>query len=453
MSATRSSVTALVLGTVLAAALPVSGAQQPKAAPAKPEVDPLWPTKMAPHNWPTNPGTRYEMAELVRLVARKDIVIRAKIPGWRSGDMGTFRVGDQFHFEAILAHRASQKWGSVKEHRDGGTLTCTVHWMDGGGKVVKRDPDIIKGGCVCSGVYSLYLNIPSWAKTARHRLRMHYVNKRLKMDVRKDFFFRVVNDGSWRKSPLLKRLRSTFPMVVTLQNGVPCPGLKITAYKGAADTYMHATHRVPDRNSDFVNYGGLTMLMVGTYGQVKRTLVRFELGNMRPASPVKEAYLQLYYYASPGRHPKAPEMVAYDVLKDWGAGKAMGNRWRTDHVAAGDATWLCHQHPTRWSAPGCGAPGKDRSPKPVGTGLPFKAKKGWATLRLDPALVQRWIDKPKTNRGVLVQDPEEGRKGSRCGYYRSGEFEDPQMRPRLVVAFSSKVKPSPTCTPDGCPAP
>jgi hypothetical protein len=225
----RHSVTALVLGALLAAALPVWGAAPPKAA-AKPQVDPLWPTNMAPHDWPTNPGTRYEMADFAKIVPLKDIVIRAKVPGWRTDDMGTFRVGDQFHFEAILAHNSSQKWGSVKDGRDGGRLTRTVSWMDAGGQVLKEDPHIVKGGCVCSGVYSLYLNIPSWAKTARHRLALRYVNKRLKMDVSKDLFFRVVNDGSWRKSPLLERLQAACPMVVTLQNGVPCPELNVTGY-------------------------------------------------------------------------------------------------------------------------------------------------------------------------------------------------------------------------------
>ncbi len=47
----------------------------------------------------------------------------------------------------------------------------------------------------------------------------------------------------------------------------------------------------------------------------------------------------------------------------------------------------------------------------------------------------------------------EGPKGGRCGYYRSSQFEDPQMRPRLVVAFSSKVKPAETAAPDGRPGP
>ena len=443
----------IIISLTAAALAAAAAAKKPAAKAAKADVDPLWPTNMAPHNWHTNPGTRYEMKEIVRLVDPKTMVIRAQVPGWRTAEMGTFRVGDQFHFAAILADPKSQRWGSVKEHRDGGTLVSTVYWMDGKGKVAKADPDIIKGGCVCSGVYSLYLNIPSWAKTARHRLNMHYTNKRLKMDVTKDLFFDVVNDGTWKASPLLEKLEAAYPAVATLQQGVPCPLLDITGYKGVGDTYMHATHRVPDRNTDFVNYGGVTMLQIGTYGQAKRALLRFDLNNVPPGGRLKEAYVQIYYYAAPGRRPSPPEIVAYEVLTDWGAGKAMGSRWRKDHVAAGDATWLCSRHPTKWAAPGCGAAGKDRSTKAVGSGPRPKPPKGWVTIKLDAAMVRKWIGEAKTNHGVVLQDPNEGRKGSGAAYYRSSEFEDPYMRPRLVLAFGAKVKPASGCTPSGCAAP
>ena len=279
------------LGAVMLAALagaappagkaPGSGkpTSRPAARPADP-VDPNWPTNMAPWNWPTNPGTRYEMSELLKKVDRSDVVFRAEIPHWRTDEMGTFTVGDQYNFSVILADRKSQVWGSVKDGRDGGRLQCTVYWMDEKGKVLKADPDIVKGGCVCSGVYSLYLNIPSFARTAKHRLNLHYTNKRLKMDVSKDLFFHVHNDGSWRKNPLAARLREKYPTVVTLQNGLPCGPAGAAAYAGACDTHMLSTHNVPDRNADFVNFGGLTHLSIGTYGQTNRTLIRFDLSRI-----------------------------------------------------------------------------------------------------------------------------------------------------------------------------
>ena len=76
-----------------------------KTRPAKPivDVDPLWPTNMAPHNWHTNPGTRYQMNELVKIVDPSKVIFRAKIADWRKDRMGTFKVGDQYHFSAILA--------------------------------------------------------------------------------------------------------------------------------------------------------------------------------------------------------------------------------------------------------------------------------------------------------------------------------------------------------------
>ena len=94
-----------------------------------------------------------------------------------------------------------------------------------------------------------------------------------------------------------------------------------------------------------------------------------------------------------------------------------------------------------------------RSVEPVGSTEKPKGFKNWVTVKLDAALVQRWIDKPQTNRGVLLMDPNEGVKGGGAAYYRACDFEDPNMRPRLVLAFGKKVTPAPKCTPDGCPAP
>jgi len=232
-----------------------------------------------------------------------------------------------------------------------------------------------------------------------------------------------------------------------------CPPLAVNPYKGASDTYMLSTHNVPDRNQDFVNFGGLTYLSIGTYGQVNRTLVKFDLSGVPPAADVKEAHLQIYLHSMPGRHPTPPEIAAFEVLQDWGAGRALGNRWLKDHVLPGEATWQCDRHPTKWAAAGCGAAGKDRSAEAVGLGPRPKGKKGWVTVTLDAEMVQRWIRDPASNRGVLLQDRNEGGKGSGCANYRSTEFEDPHQRPRLVLAFASKLEACQTCAPAGGPAP
>ena len=414
------------------------------AEPARDDLPPTWPTNIAPWNWPTNPGTRYEMHELVKKIPRHDLVIKARIAGWRKDEMGTFAVGDTHHFEAVVGDRNSRVFGSVKEGRDGGRLRRIVYWMDENGKTVKEDPRIVKGGCVCSGTYSLYLSIPSWAQTGRHCLRLHYTNKRLKMDVSKDFFFHVRNDGAWRRNALLEKLRSKHAAAVVLQNGQACPPLGVKSYAGTHDTYMLATHNVPDRNADFVNFGGLTWLSIGVYGQANRSLIRFDLSGVPRDAALQEAYLEIYVYSTPFR-TKAPAVQAFEVLKGWGAGRALGDRWLKNHVLPGDASWLCNRHPTKWSVGGCGTPGKDRSAKPIGSAPAPKRAKGWVTVPLDAAAVRKWIADPAANHGVLLVDRNEGRRGGGNAQYRSSEYEDPAMRPRLILAFSSPLRAGAAC--------
>ncbi|MGB2821771.1 MAG: hypothetical protein WBF17_12370, partial [Phycisphaerae bacterium] len=363
------------------------------AKPAEDAVPPNWPTNIAPWNWHTNPGTRYEMHELVKKVPPRDIVIKANIAHWETDEMGTFAVGDTHIFEAVVGDRGSRVFGSVKEGRDGGRLRCTVYWMDAKGKVAREDPAIMKGGCVCSGTYELYLSIPSWAETARHRLNLHYTNERLKMDVSKDLFFHVHNDGSWRRSPLLEKLRAKYPAVAVLQNGQPCPILGVAEYAGTHDTHMLATHSVPDRNADFVNFGGLTWLSIGKYGQANRALIRFDLSRIPRDAAVQEACVQIYVYSTP-RRTKPPAIQAFEVLQPWGAGRALGNRWLKDYILPGEASWQCSRHPQKWSAPGCGAPREDRSERPVGSAPAPGQPKGWVTIPLEPAVVRKWLRDP-----------------------------------------------------------
>ena len=86
-----------------------------------------------------------EMKDLVKEIASERIVFKAAVRNWDKDEMGTFTVGDQCNFSVAIGDKDSRLFGSVKEHRDGGTLTCTVYWMDESGKVVRWD-DAVKRG-------------------------------------------------------------------------------------------------------------------------------------------------------------------------------------------------------------------------------------------------------------------------------------------------------------------
>lgn len=448
----------VLFALAVAAASAASGADKPEKF-----LPPNCPISEYDVDHSSKPGHRMEMPKLVSRFARRDIVIKANVPGWtkqgwQTDQMGTFLVGDQISFSVVIGDRNSRLFGSVKDGRDGGRLVTTVHWMDESGKkVLAEDAAAVKGSCTCWGNYDLKLNIPSTARTARHRLHILYVNDRLKMKVRKDLYFNVNNDGAWKTDPLIEAVRAKYPTVLIVQNGRPCEPLGIRRYAGAHDTYMHATHRVPDRNTDFVSYGGLTYLSIGPYGQVMRTLIKFDLSRIPAAGRPKEAYLQIYLCSKPGRFGgRAPEIEAFEVLKEWGAGRGDGSRWRKDPVLPGEASWLCNRRPTKWHVGGCGAPGRDRSEKAVGHGPALKGSKGWATIRLEAKLIRKWIENPASNHGLLLVDKNEGKNAQGSAKYRSSEFEDAVMRPRLILAMSSAIaaattRPSPTGA--ACPLP
>src|SRR5258706_10200339 len=54
--------------------------------------------------------------------------------------------------------------------------------------------------------------------------------------------------------------------VAILQQGAPVADLKLASYSGCQDTYLYSANAVPDRNMDFINFGGSPDLGVGFYG-------------------------------------------------------------------------------------------------------------------------------------------------------------------------------------------
>lgn len=429
------------------------------AAPRKAEqfVEPLFPTRTAPVGWPGNPGTRLEMPAFARKYPPARRCWKIKVTGQSEAEhkrnvMGTYRVGDTVRFSGMIGDTDSEFFGSVKDGRDGGKWVGEISWMDDAGrKVLATDTSLVRLSCAtCAGFWSFYFNIPTTARTGRHRLHMSYVNTRLGMEVHRDLFFHVVNDGSWAACPQLDAAKVKYPSVVVLQQGRACEQLSINSYAGVQDTHMIAVHRVPDRRADHCNFGGVVQMRIGTYGQDLRGLIAFDLNNVPDDAEVAEAHLQLYTWQFLGRQRPgaATKVTAYEVLKPWGGGVGNGSRYARPVIRKGEASWQCSSYPTEWAEWGCEAPGVDRSAEPVGSSAKT-ATKAWVSIPLDAAMVTRWVRAPKTNHGVLLLG------AGYAGSYHSSEYEDPAMRPRLILAFRKPIKPVPTeCSPDGrCPLP
>jgi len=112
---------------------------------------------------------------------------------------------------------------------------------------------------------------------------------------------------------------------------------------------------------------------------------------------------------------------------------AVGRGRAAPPVLPAEASWQCHSHPDKWAEPGCARPGQDRDEKPVGASAQVSKTRTWVTIPLDAALVARWVRRPRSNNGLLLVG-----KGSR-GQFHSSQFEDPPMRPRLILAFSARL--------------
>jgi hypothetical protein len=281
------------------------------------------------------------------------------------------------------------------------------------------------------------VSIPSYAPAGKHRLHLTYSNDRLRVKLDQDLYFDVANDGSWAKDALVDGWKAKYPAVAILQQGVPCRELGVEKYAGAQDTYIYSTHSVPDRNSDHINYGGLGYLQVGRYALASRPLVRFDLSKVPADAALAEAALQIYLYGRSDRRGGSPGLVAYPVLKDWGAGRGLGDLYAKNPILPGEASWLCNRHPEKWAKAGCGEAGVDRAEQPGGQGDFIKEPKGWVTIRLDKALIVGWLKDPASNKGLILQDRKE--EDGSCCQYRSSEYEDEAFRPRLILAFGEEL--------------
>ncbi len=438
----RAAALALALATSVAA-----GAERPA-----PFVPPHWPANNAPVDWPGNPGTRYEMPDFAAKCPPAQRVWKIKVAGWTKENwekdlMGRCGVGDTVAFEAMVGQKDSEFFGSVKDRRDGGTFRATIFWMDEGGKkVLKEDATSVRLACAtCAGYWGLYFNIPSTARTGRHRLHMSYVHEKLGMSVTKDLYFDVVNDGSWEKDAVLEAVRAKRPAVAVLQSGQACPRLGPGEYRGTRDTYFMSPNPVPDRREDHCNFGQLEYLRVGLYGPEKRALVGFDLSGLSRECEVAEAWVQLYLWSFDGRPGHSLTVQAFEVLKPWQQGRGSGNPYEKSPILPGEASWQCSAFPAKWEAWGCDAAGSDRAAQPAGQAEKVTQPKRWVSIKLDSRLVAKWIKDPQSNHGIVLMDP----KGS-CGVFHSSEYEDPALRPTLILAFPAGR--SPTTQPAAAPA-
>ncbi len=168
---------------------------------------------------------------------------------------------------------------------------------------------------------------------------------------------------------------------VTFQKGVSPDAL----YAGVADTYIESENR-------FVNHGTDGLLRLYYDGR-QRSLLRFDLSAHIPSNAVVtaarlELYVQSRLYDS---NSLSGEMGLYEVLRPW------------EEL---EATWEQAAKDALWTASGCNhtiGSNADRAAEFTASTI-LNARQVWVSWSNVPlaALVQKWVNDPATNHGVII---------------------------------------------------
>ncbi len=179
-------------------------------------------------------------------------------------------------------------------------------------------------------------------------------------------------------------------------------------------------------------------------GNERRSLLHFTLDNVPSAAKVVSAKLWLFFagWRDSGSE-KETVIEAYAVNRTWNAGSGVTNAVNGVGGRAaldGETTWK-----TPWQMPGCDGPGDDRDVAPAASTPISPADRAGCWKAWDiTALVQRWIDKPASNNGILLRlgtptgeatfissEAFKSREDDYCGGTRI------EQRPMLIVRIAS----------------
>jgi len=186
---------------------------------------------------------------------------------------------------------------------------------------------------------------------------------------------------------------------VSLQNGV-------NGYNGMVDTYFKDS-------SVTKNYGDDVELVA--HGNSDRTaLMQWDVSSIPQGSVVQSATIMLFV-----TNTTSSEYELYEILRTW---------------SEMESTWNQAANGQNWGQAGAQQIGTDRANTVLGT---FTSPNGGlTTLTLNAAgiaLVQSWINNPSTNRGVIMQDYDNGTSDG-VGF-SSSEATTVANRPKLTITY------------------
>ncbi|MDH7486744.1 MAG: DNRLRE domain-containing protein, partial [Anaerolineae bacterium] len=212
---------------------------------------------------------------------------------------------------------------------------------------------------------------------------------------------------------------------VTLQQGV-------AGYTGTADvTISRWSPGTPNPNDALLRLRSSRDDPFTTIYDVYSILIRFDLSHLPSGMVVQDARLRLY--AVDRTLEDRLRISAYELLRPWNEAQATWNQ-----PLAGQ--W--------WVEPGANGEGSDRAARRTDIELLYELNL-WYEFELTP-LVQRWLDDPGSNYGVLLRDI----NVKNLSYsLASSEYPQVPFRPQLVIVYTRPGWTTPTPTPTETPTP
>lgn len=206
--------------------------------------------------------------------------------------------------------------------------------------------------------------------------------------------------------PATPTLTST-PISTPVQRIFQQEWLPFVSYDGTADTSL-AMYRPDDA------WGNEESLRInGRDSGTERVLIRFDLAGYIPTNAqILSAKLSLFAWSR--RTFYGMRVSAFEALRHW------------DEATA---TWNIASTFDPWTSPGCDAVGSDRAGALLASTFVYFTNKfyDWDVT----SLVQRWVNDPSTNHGILLL----GQKVNQEIRFYSSEWHVPPQRPKLTVIY------------------
>ncbi|WP_433307539.1 DNRLRE domain-containing protein [Actinoplanes sp. CA-030573] len=207
---------------------------------------------------------------------------------------------------------------------------------------------------------------------------------------------------------------------------LPKAGQVIKFFTGADDNTL--TSAKPTSNWDVLDSGG--ELQVGNKGSVygtSRVVMKFPNVTGLPAkAKVINAQVGLWGWYTEGANIGQGQFQLRGLTRDF---------------SETTSTWNSAQSGTAWTTAGGDAESTVQST--VGS---LNGDPGWTNWEAGP-LVQRWVDTPSTNKGVLLRLADEAGPEQRV-LFLSAEAAEPSLRPRLRVVYTAPDSASTYYAPD-----